>query len=38
MEHIKKGKIVIKFGLNSILDTFWTIGTSIVARDVLLSY
>ena len=36
MEQIKKVKMAIKLGLTSILETFWAIGTSTVARDVLL--
>jgi len=36
MEQIKKVKIAIKLGLTSIMETFWAIGTSAVAGDVLL--
>lgn len=35
MEHIKKVKIGLKKGFISIIETLWTIGTSIVAGDVL---
>jgi hypothetical protein len=36
MEQIKKVKIAIKLGLTSIMETFWAVGTSAVAGDVLL--
>lgn len=35
MKQIKKVKIAIKFRLMHTLSTLWTIGTSIVAGDVL---
>lgn len=36
MGQIKKVKMAIKLGLSSIMETFWAIGTSAVAGDVLL--
>ncbi len=36
MEQLKKVKIAFKLGFNSILETFWAIGASVVAGDVLL--
>jgi len=36
MEQIKKVKMVYKLGLTSIMETFWAVGTSAVAGDVLL--
>jgi len=36
MEQIKKVKMVFKLGLTSIMETFWAVGTSAVAGDVLL--
>ena len=36
MEQIKKVKMAIKLGLTSIMETFWAVGTSAVAGDVLL--
>ena len=35
MEQIKKVKIAIKMTLLSIIETLWTIGTSVVAGEVL---
>jgi hypothetical protein len=35
MKQIKKVKIAIKFRFNLTISTLWTIGTSIVAGDVL---
>ncbi len=36
MEQFNKVKMAIKLGLFSIMETFWAIGTSAVAGDVLL--
>jgi hypothetical protein len=36
MEQMKKVKMAIKLGLTSIMETFWAVGTSAVAGDVLL--
>jgi len=38
MEQARKVKIAMKLGLNSIMETFWAVGTSIVAGDVLLTF